>query len=520
MQRRRSNDDPVYAGVLKRAVFAAAAALAVSGSAAAEAPACALLERSEAEAVVGTPLKIDEGAEKKGYSDCAWIRSGKVVGLLYWTPEAFTGGKVTAEERYAARAGALSRKNGLASEPEGIAEKARLLDESSPGIIAYTIVVLQNGAVAELSARGVTKADTLDLLRTAVGRIPALEVASAEPEQTPAPAPAEAQPPASQPAEPQPPPAPATPPGVQPEPAAPSETPPESAPPPPAETQPEQPTEPTPEAQPEAGPPPPAETQPEPAPPPPAEAQPAPTPPAEAQPEPAPQPPAEAQPEPLAPAPEPAPVSEPPVVPPSPPAEAPTQPPEEQPPVVPPSPPAEAPTQPPEDQPPVVEPEPQPAPEALPPAPEPAPPPKPPARTARGGSPACKLLAKADFRKLTDGEVAMNDPGPGGQGESSCSWRARQAAFYVRASLLEREAIPPGQDADAYFGELEAAATEGGAQLVAGVGDRAVLETSGEGDEAMRSISILSDGRIVFLNLTSVGEADALNLARAAAGRM
>lgn len=67
---------------------------------------------------------------------------------------------------------------------------------------------------------------------------------------------------------------------------------------------------------------------------------------------------------------------------------------------------------------------------------------------------------------------------------------------------------------------MEKAVTGGGAQLVAGVGQRAILETTGEGDAATRSLSILANGRIVFLNTTGVSEEEALALGRAVAGRM
>jgi hypothetical protein len=364
-------------------LLALAVAFTATGPASAEAPACALIQRGEAEAALGRPLKIDEGSEKTGYSDCAWIRAGKVVGLLYWTSGEFAGGRISAEERYAARAGALSRKSGLVSEPDGIAEKIRLLDESSPGIVAYTIVVLHEGAVAELSARGVTKGEALDLLRIAVGRIPAASEAA------------------------------------QPEPAAP-----DTEPAPPATAEPAPPADP---------PPLPAEPQPEPA-------------------EPTPEPPPEAPPA-----------------------------------------------------------------EARPPAPEPA---KPAPQKAQGPSPACKLLAVSDFKTLGDGVFAVNDPGPGKDGESACSWRARKGAMFVRALLLERQALPPGQEPAAYFAELEKTATASGALLIAGVGERALIETSGEGDDALQSVSILAGGRIVFLNLTGIGESAALALAAAAAARM
>jgi hypothetical protein len=454
----------LVADFVKRAFLAFVVAAALAGPAvAADAPACALLQRGEAEATLGKPVKIDHGGSKNGYSDCAWIRSGKVIGLLYWTPEAFKDGKVTADARFAARAGALSRKDGLASEPEGLAEKARLLDESSPGILAYTVVVQQNGAVAELSARGVTKTEALDLLRSIIGRIPALEPEAevVEPPPTAPPVPAEPVPAPPQP-EPAPPPEPRP---------VPSEPPAESQPPPTAVP----PSEPAPEA-----PPPAPEPQPEPVPPPVIEP----------------------------PAPPPAPVPE--AVPPQP-----VPPPEPEP-----SPPVTEPAVPPPE---TVPETPPPEPTPIPPPTEPQPPANPPAPAPvkpKGNSPACKLLAKADFKALADAEFTMKDPGAARSGESSCSWRARDTEMFVSLTLMEGEAIPPGQEPAAYFGELETAAADAGGQLVAGVGERAILETSGSGEDAMRSISILAKGRIVFLNLTRIDEDKAIDLARAAAGRM
>lgn len=444
---------------MKRAFLAfAVAAVLAEPAAAADAPACALLERGEAEGVLGKPVKVDQGGTKNGYSDCAWIRAGKVIGLLYWTPEAFKDGKVTADDRYAARAGALSRKNGLASEPEGIAEKARLLDESSPGITAYTVVVLQNGAVAELSARGVTKAEALEALRMIVGRIPEAEPDAPEPT-PPEPTPAEPAP-VSPPAAPEP--APSSPPPTPPAPApeaepavpkpqpAPAEPPPETSPPPAPEPD-RGPPIPVPKAKPFAEPvPPPAE-------------------PAPPQPEPSPPEPAPPQPEPALPEPPPAPPAEP-------------------------------------------------LPEPAPPTPAPSPPQA--APVAKTGSPACKLLGAGDLKSVAGGPLSMKDGGPARGGQSSCSWRTADAATFISLTLMEREAIPPGQEPAAYFGELETAASEAGAQLVAGVGERAILETQGDGEDAMRSVSILAHGRIVFLNLTGVSQDGAIALARAAAGRM
>ncbi len=389
---------------MKRAFLAFALAALLAGPAAAlDAPACALLERSEAEAALGRPVRIDEGAEKKGYSDCAWIRSGKVIGLLYWSPEAFADGKVTAADRFAARAGTLRRKKSRTSEPDGLAEEALLLDESSPGVPAYTVVVLQNGAVAELSARGVTRSEALEVLRAIVGRIPPAEP---EPE-----SPGEVAPPAAQPEA-------AAPPVPPPVPVAPS---PEVLPP-------------------------------------------------------APEPKAEAAPA--------SPVPGPPAPPPEP-----------------------QPVPPPPDAAPAAAPETPPGP-----APQPA--------TAKGSSPACKLLAKADLDGVADSDFTMKDPGAGRGGQASCTWRTRDGGLFVSLTLLEREAIPPGQEPAAYFGELETAATDAGGQLLAGVGERAILETQGDGADAMRSVSLLANGRIAFLNLTGIGQEQAIELARAVARRL
>ena len=54
----------------------------------------------------------------------------------------------------------------------------------------------------------------------------------------------------------------------------------------------------------------------------------------------------------------------------------------------------------------------------------------------------------------------------------------------------------------------------------AGVGERAYLQTLGEGVYASFAVSILKDGRIVFLNATGTGREAAIAIALAAAARM
>lgn len=359
---------------MRRALLGFVAAASLAGAAsAADSPACALLAQEEAEAALGKPVVVKGGDVKNGQSDCGWTRGGGgVIAVTHWSPEVFAGGKPTAAERFSARVGKLGGK-GRVGEPDGIAEKARILDESAPGVAAYTIVLLQNGAVAELSARGITRADALAAARAVAGRM------------LPEAAPADLRPT--------------------------GEPPPDAAPEPPSETPPSPPTEPQP---------------------------------------PAPEPTPDVAPRPAAPEP-----------------------------------------------------------------PAPAP------RPAKTGSPACKLVTKADLAALTEAEFAMADGGPAAGGESSCSWRARTVQVFVAVNLLDREAIPSTSDsAEAYFAEMAQQVSGSGAQLVAGVGQRAILETTGEGDDAERSISILANGRIVFLNTSRVSEDKAIALARAVAARM
>ena len=106
-------------------------------------------------------------------------------------------------------------------------------------------------------------------------------------------------------------------------------------------------------------------------------------------------------------------------------------------------------------------------------------------------------------------------------GESSCRWAAPGGRRSISVTLLEGEAITAvAADAAAFFDALEAPGPDNGTESLAGVGERAYLQTLGEGVYASFAVSILKDGRIVFLNATGTGREAAIAIALAAAARM
>jgi hypothetical protein len=136
-------------------------------------PACALLSENEAIVIVnGAPVIGDGGAAQNGYSDCAWSNTGggAVLSLLYWSADAFTPDQ-TAEQRYEKIAAALKLRHLPVTNLPGLGEHALLLDEGSPGLAAYTVIVLDHGAVAQLADRGVTRSATLDAAKAIAGRM-------------------------------------------------------------------------------------------------------------------------------------------------------------------------------------------------------------------------------------------------------------------------------------------------------------------------------------------------------------
>ena len=475
-----------------------AALLAFGATARAASPACALLSADEADRAVGGPARMkDGGAEKDGYSDCAWNGpDNAVVVVLFWSEARFADGHASAAEKYETLATDMKKRGAARAVLEDVADRALVVDESSPGFQAAGVLLLKGGQVVQISARGVSVAAALGAAESVAVKLDALP---ADETIRPRPKPDKVA---------------AMPPEVVAEaaPEVPPETPPAPEPqpepvPPPAEPQPEPvppPAEPTPEPTPEPVPPP-AEPQPEPTPepvPPVAEPQPEPTPEpatppvAEPQPEPVPEPqpeppPAEPQPEPTPP------VAEPQPEPPPPPAE-----------------PEPAPVPPPVE--PTPEPEPVPEPAPVPPPAEPAPQP------AKTGSHACPLLpAKTLEAILPGGAFRMEDRGPPENGESNCRWSRAGGQIGISATLLEGVAITAvAPDAAAYFDELEEPSPENGTETLAGVGERAYLQTLGEGEYASFSLSILAKGKIAFLNLTGTGRDAAIALGLAAAKKM
>ena len=472
--------------------FLALIAVALTGAAEAASPACGLLGSDEAERALGGIARMkDGGAEKDGYSDCAWNGPGNaVISVLFWSEARFADGHATAAEKYDTLATDMKKRGAARAVLEDAADRALVVDESSPGFQAAGVLILKGGQVVQISARGVSVAAALGAAESVASKlasVPPDEAVSPRPK-PPAVAALAPEPPPETPPAPEPVPEPATPPVAepQPEPASPAEPAPEPVP-PPAEPQPDPVPEPVtpPVAEPQPEPEPPAEPQPEPVPepatPPVAEPQPEPVPPVEPAPEPQPEPvppPAEPQPEPV-----PEPVT-----------------------------------------PPAAEPQPEPAPPAEPvpqPQPEPPPPAEPP-KPVKTGSHACPLLpAKTLEAILPGGAFRMEDRGPPENGESNCRWSRSSGSIGISATLLEGVAITAvAPDAAAYFDELEEPSADNGTETLAGVGERAYLQTLGEGEYASYSLSILAKGKIAFLNLTGTGRDAAIALGLAASKKM
>lgn len=156
-------------------ILVIASAVLMSGAAAApQSPACALLNEEEAiRAVSGSLLVSDGGPATKGYSDCAWSNAGggAVMSLIFWAPDFFEAGGKSAEAHYNGLAAALKRRNLPIEAMSGLGERALMLDEGSPGLAAYTLIVLQGGAVAQLTQRGVGRSQTLDAAQAIAGRM-------------------------------------------------------------------------------------------------------------------------------------------------------------------------------------------------------------------------------------------------------------------------------------------------------------------------------------------------------------
>lgn len=354
-----------------RAILTAAAlGCAMTGLAlAAESPACALLTQDEAIlALRGAPEMKDGGPAKRGYSDCAWIRPGATLSLLYWSQERFPEGAPGAAEYYAGLAARSIQRRLPVSQIEGLGEQAMLIDESSGGLPASTILVLKSGQVVQLSQRGVSRADALGAARAVTGRLPRrVEIADA--------ADTAASP-------------------------GPVETPDK----PPAADQPEM---------------------------------------------------AELEPEASAPQPDP-----------------------------------------------------------------PAPAPRPAA--GRTDTAACALLTVVRIEaSLGASQVEMAGGGVEGPGDTTCAWRDAASRAYVAVNLVEGEAIAAvAADANAYFGQLDAPQPGNGIERLGGVGEAAYLAVIGEGEAASYSFSILSNGKVAFLDVAGANRAAALKLAQAVAGAM
>lgn len=153
-----------------------------------QSPACALLSEDEAiRAVRGAPTLSDGGAADEGYSDCAWSTAGgSVLSLIFWQGDHFTVEGKTAEEHYAGLAAAMKRRNLPFDPVSGIGDRALLLDEGSPGLIAYTLIVLKTGSVVQLSGRGLGRSETLEAARAIAGRMDAAAIAVASDMASPA----------------------------------------------------------------------------------------------------------------------------------------------------------------------------------------------------------------------------------------------------------------------------------------------------------------------------------------------
>jgi len=106
-------------------------------------------------------------------------------------------------------------------------------------------------------------------------------------------------------------------------------------------------------------------------------------------------------------------------------------------------------------------------------------------------------------------------------GESACRWSKTGGVKAVALTLLEGEAITAvAPDAAAFFDQLEQPGPDNGTESLAGVGERAYLQTLGEGAYASYALSILARDRIVFLNATGTGREAAIELGLAAARKM
>jgi hypothetical protein len=145
-------------------------------AAASESPACALLTDDEAIlALRGAPEMKDGGLAKAGYSDCAWSRSGATISLLYWSRDRFAEGAPGAAEHYAGLVARLIQRGLPITAIKGLGEQAFMIDESSGGLTASTILMLKAGQVVQLSQRGVGPSDALDAVRAVAVKLRALD---------------------------------------------------------------------------------------------------------------------------------------------------------------------------------------------------------------------------------------------------------------------------------------------------------------------------------------------------------
>ncbi len=106
-------------------------------------------------------------------------------------------------------------------------------------------------------------------------------------------------------------------------------------------------------------------------------------------------------------------------------------------------------------------------------------------------------------------------------GDSTCSWRAAGGRFFIAINLVEGEAITiAAADANAYFGQLDAPQPGNGIERLGGVGEAAYLAVTGTGAAASYSFSILSRGKVAFLDISGATRPAALGLAQSVAGAM
>ena len=188
-------------------------------AAAADSPACALLTNDEAiRALNGAADMKDGGAPKNGYSDCAWIRTGATLSLLFWSRERFPEGAPGAAEYYAGLAARSLQRRLPVTQITDLGDQAMIIDESGGGLLASTILVLKAGQVIQMSQRGVTRTEAMAAARAVTGRLLADESMAGpvdvDPPETPAPEPEP--PPATEPTAPA-----SPPPGPTPQPASP-----------------------------------------------------------------------------------------------------------------------------------------------------------------------------------------------------------------------------------------------------------------------------------------------------------